>query len=96
MAERAEEKHLQWNRFADRVDRLNRQGSRALGKLSSGELANLIDDYQALIADLARARSMGADRAVVAQLNRIAVAGHNLLYGQMPRQTIAATTRAGF
>ena len=93
MAERAEEKHLQWNRFADRVDRLNRQGSRALGKLSSGELANLIDDYQALIADLARARSMGADRAVVAQLNRIAVAGHNLLYGQMPRQTIGDESR---
>jgi len=87
--ESAEEKQMQWNRFADRVERLNHQGPRALRKLSSAELANLIDDYQVLIADLARARSMGADHATVAQLNRIAVAGHNLLYGQMRRQASA-------
>ena len=88
----AEEKHLQWSRFADRVQRLNRQGVRALSKLSGAELANLIDDYQALIADLARARSMGADHVTVAQLNRIAVAGHNLLYGQMRRQAMSDDT----
>jgi uncharacterized membrane protein SpoIIM required for sporulation len=85
----AEEKQLQWNRFADRVERLNRQGARALRKLGSAELTKLIDDYQVLIADLARARSMGADLATVGQLNRIAVAGHNLLYGQMRRQASA-------
>ena len=85
----AEEKQLQWSRFADRVQRLNRQGPRALRKLTSADLSNLIDDYQALIADLARARSMGADSATVGQLNRIAVAGHNLLYGQMQRQAIS-------
>ena len=83
--ENAEEKQLQWNRFADRVERLNRQGPRALRKLGGAELTTLIDDYQALIADLARARSMGADQATVNQLNRIAVTGHNLLYGQMSR-----------
>jgi uncharacterized membrane protein SpoIIM required for sporulation len=88
--EHSEEKQTQWSRFADRVERLNRQGSRALRKLGSTELGSLIDDYQVLIADLARARSMGADHATVAQLNRIAVAGHNLLYGQMRRQTKSA------
>ena len=87
--ENAEEKQIQWNRFADRVERLNRQGPRALRKLGGAELTTLIDDYQALIADLARARSMGADRATVGQLNRIAVTGHNLLYGQMRRQSTA-------
>jgi uncharacterized membrane protein SpoIIM required for sporulation len=84
--EPSEEKQTQWSRFADRVDRLNRQGSRGLSKLSGSDLVRLIDDYQVLIADLARARSMGADHVTVAQLNRIAVAGHNLLYGQMRRQ----------
>jgi uncharacterized membrane protein SpoIIM required for sporulation len=89
MPQSAEEKHIQWIRFADRVQRLNHQGPRALRKLSAVDLSDLIDDYQALIADLARARSMDADRATVSQLNRIAVAGHNLLYGQMPRETIS-------
>ena len=84
-----EEKQLQWSRFADRVERLNRHGPRALRKLGTVELTTLIDDYQMLIADLARARSMGADHATVSQLNRIAVTGHNLLYGQMRRQPSA-------
>ncbi len=88
MAQSAEQKQLQWSRFADRVQRLNRQGPRALRKLSSADLATLIDDYQALTADLARARSMDADQATVRQLNRIAVAGHNLLYGQTKRQAM--------
>ena len=88
MPQNAEDKQLQWGRFAERVQRLNRQGPRALRRLSSAELAKLIDDYQALSADLARARSMDADKATVSHLNRIAVAGHNLLYGQMRRQAI--------
>ncbi len=87
--EQREGKQTQWSRFADRVERLNRQGSRGLSKLSSSDLVRLIDDYQVLIADLARARSMGADHVTVAQLNRIAVMGHNLLYGQMRRQETA-------
>jgi uncharacterized membrane protein SpoIIM required for sporulation len=36
---------------------------------------------------------MGADHATVAQLNRIAVAGHNLLYGQMRRQESAGRSQ---
>jgi uncharacterized membrane protein SpoIIM required for sporulation len=84
--EQSEEKQAQWSRFADRVERLNRRGARSLKKLTGHELTALIDDYQVLVADLARARSMGADHATVAELNRVAVAGHNLLYGQMRRR----------
>src|SRR5919106_4371497 len=79
----AEEKLDQWMRFYRGVQVLLRAGPRALRRLSAAELARLIDDCQALIADLARARSFGAARETVDQLNRIAVAGHNLLYGQI-------------
>jgi uncharacterized membrane protein SpoIIM required for sporulation len=79
----AEEKLDQWTRFYRSVQVLLRAGPRALRRLSSSELARLIDDYQGLIADLARARSFGGARQTIDQLNRIAVAGHNLLYGQI-------------
>jgi uncharacterized membrane protein SpoIIM required for sporulation len=77
------EKLEQWTRFHQRAQMLLRSGPKALRKLSAAELSRLIDDYQALTADLARARSLGAARETVDQLNRIAVAGHNLLYGQI-------------
>lgn len=77
------EKLEQWTRFHQRTQLLLRAGPRALRKLSAAELTRLIDDYQALTADLARARSLGAARETIDQLNRIAVAGHNLLYGQI-------------
>ncbi len=79
----AEEKLEQWTRFYQRAQTLLRGGPRALRRLSGSDLTRLIDDYQALTADLARARSLGAARETVDQLNRIAVAGHNLLYGQI-------------
>lgn len=79
----SDEKLDQWMRFYRSVQILLRAGPRALRRLSAAELARLIDDYQGLTADLARARSFGAARQTVDQLNRIAVAGHNLLYGQI-------------
>ena len=79
----APEKLEEWTRFYERAQMLLRGGRRALRRLSGAELARLIDDYQALTADLARARSLGAARETVDQLNRIAVAGHNLLYGRI-------------
>jgi uncharacterized membrane protein SpoIIM required for sporulation len=88
----AEDKYNQWNRFADRVESLLSRGPKSLRKLSSAELTRLIDDYQALSADLARARSLGASRSIVDQLNRTAVAGHNLLYGQMRRSSVAVAS----
>ena len=86
----AAEKLEQWTRFHERAQTLLRSGRRALRRLSGAELARLIDDYQALTADLARARSLGAARETVDQLNRIAVAGHNLLYGQIRLRDTAA------
>ena len=79
----AVEKLEQWTRFYERAQMLLRSGRRGLRRLSGPELARLIDDYQALTADLARARSLGAARETIDQLNRIAVTGHNLLYGQI-------------
>ena len=79
----AEEKLERWTRFYQRAQTLLRSGRRAMRRLSGAELTRLIDDYQALTADLARARSLGAARETVDQLNRIAVAGHNVLYGQV-------------
>lgn len=79
----AAEKLEQWTRFYQRAQMLLRSGRRALRRLTDSELVGLIDDYQALTADLARARSLGAARETIDQLNRIAVTGHNLLYGQI-------------
>ena len=89
----AEEKLDQWMRFYRSVQVLLRAGPRALRRLSAAELTRLIDDYQGLTADLARARSFGAARQTVDQLNRIAVAGHNLLYGQIRLREAGATMR---
>lgn len=79
----AEEKLAQWTGFHQRAETLLRAGPRALRRLRPDEITRLMDDYQALTADLARARSLGAARETVDQLNRIAVAGHNLLYGRI-------------
>ncbi len=88
----ADAKLEQWSRFYQRAQTLLRGGSRALRRLSGAELTRLIDDYQALTADLARARSLGAARETIDQLNRIAVAGHNLLYGQIRLREGAGST----
>ncbi len=57
--ESSEEKQAQWSRFADKVERLNRGGARALSRLGGSEISGLIDDYQVLVADLARGRFGG-------------------------------------
>ena len=86
------EKLEQWSRFYQRAQTLLRSGRRALRRLSERELTQLIDEYQALTADLARARSLGAARETIDQLNRIAVAGHNLLYGEIRLRARAASS----
>jgi uncharacterized membrane protein SpoIIM required for sporulation len=95
--ENSTEKLEQWTGFYRRAQTLLRS-RRALRRLSGPELARLIDDYQSLTADLARARSLGAARETIDQLNRIAVAGHNLLYGQIrpPHDGAASYGFAGF
>jgi uncharacterized membrane protein SpoIIM required for sporulation len=42
-----------------------------------------MDDYRMLACDLARARTMGRNSAVVRHLNNIAVRAHSVLYGAM-------------
>ncbi len=79
-----EDKQQQWMELAERIRRLG-GNVRALRSMPDQELTRLIDDYQSLIADLARARSLGAAQGTIDQLNRIAVAGHNLLYGRSGR-----------
>jgi uncharacterized membrane protein SpoIIM required for sporulation len=88
-----DEKQAQWRQFSGRVQTLLQQGPKSLRKLSAAELTGLIDDYQSLIADLARARSLGAASSTVNQLNRIAIAGHNLLYGQIRRRAAVADSQ---
>jgi uncharacterized membrane protein SpoIIM required for sporulation len=88
----AEEKHRQWTQFYLRAQNLLKRGPAALRALARAELSSLIDEYQALIADLARARALGASRSTVDQLNRIAVTGHNLLYGRIRRRELSAET----
>lgn len=88
-----DEKLDQWTQFYRRAQMLLQAGPRALRKLTGAEITRLIDDYQALTADLARARSLGAARETVDQLNRIAVAGHNLIYGQIRLREAAALSR---
>ena len=89
----ADEKLEQWAHFYRRAQILLQAGPRGLRKLSGAEITRLIDDYQALTADLARARSLGAARETVDQLNRIAVAGHNLIYGQIRLREAGASSR---
>ena len=79
----APDKQQQWTALGAQIQRLLRRGSRGLRALSEPELVKLVDDYQVLTADLARARSLGAPRSIVDRLNRIAVAGHILLYGHL-------------
>jgi uncharacterized membrane protein SpoIIM required for sporulation len=86
----AQDKQEQWSGFFSRVQGLLKRGSRSLRELSGAQLIKLIDDYQALTADLARARSLGGSRSTVDQLNRAAVAGHNLLYGHIRRPAAMA------
>ncbi len=82
-AQAGDEKQRQWSALAAEILRLAKAGPRGLRSLSGAELTGLIDRYQGLTADLARARALGASPTTVDRLNRIAVAGHNLLYGHV-------------
>lgn len=88
-----EEKQRQWTQLATDILRLAKAGPKGLRSLSGSALSELIDRYQALTADLARARSLGASPATVDRLNRIAVAGHNLLYGHVGASGKGGTRR---
>lgn len=90
----AEQKLQQWEQFAERLRPLLREGRSGLRDLSARELQGLLDDYQRLTADLARARAMGAPRQTLEMLNRLVVMGHRVLYGYLPPESAETKTPA--
>ena len=75
------DKQAHWRRFEETTTRLRKRRNKTLRDLSETELMAFFDQYQSITADLARARSLGAPDSVVDRLNRMAVAGHVILYG---------------
>ena len=75
------EKAAFWKAFAGKITALLANGKAATKRLTAEEIGELYAGYQRLITDLARAVSLDADPVTRTRLNRIAVAGHNLLYG---------------
>jgi uncharacterized membrane protein SpoIIM required for sporulation len=76
-----EAKLQEWRNFATQMEGLRRSGKRGLSKLDDEGLTELLNSYQSLISDLARARSLKAPASTVDYLNRLAVAAHGVLYG---------------
>ena len=72
-----------WDEFQQLADRVARSG---LDALSPGELPAFAARYREISADLARARTYGADQVTLARLTRLVAAGHNALYRE-ERQT---------
>jgi len=92
------EKQAHWQRFETITARLQKQRGKALKELSETELLAYFDQYQIISADLARARSLGAPQSIVNRLNRMAVAGHIVLYGysRKPQATKKGSWWAAF
>ncbi len=74
-----------WAEFQSLTVRATRHG---LASLTPAELPDFAARYREVAADLARARTYGADPAVLERLERLVAAGHNSLYRD-ERQTLA-------
>lgn len=70
-------KGARWDAFGSMAGRATSQG---LDTLSADELPDFAARYREVAADLARARTYGADARVRLRLERLVAAGHNLLY----------------
>ncbi len=66
-----------WEEFRVVAERLERGG---LSQLPAAEIPGFAARYREVAADLARARTYGVDPQVVAYLERLVGAGHNVLY----------------
>ena len=73
----AARKGPRWAEFQQLADRAARHG---LDSFASRELPDFAARYREVAADLARARTYGADDATLEHLERLAAAGHNALY----------------
>jgi uncharacterized membrane protein SpoIIM required for sporulation/uncharacterized RDD family membrane protein YckC len=76
-------KSVRWDEFQKLADQVAGGG---LDALSAGELPEFAARYREISADLARARTYGADSLTLARLTRLVAAGHNALYRE-ERQT---------
>jgi uncharacterized membrane protein SpoIIM required for sporulation/uncharacterized RDD family membrane protein YckC len=76
-------KRRQWREFSHRIERFEKSGRRSLWRLAPDELTGMMENYRTLACDLARARSMGRNAAVVRHLNGIAVRAHSVLYRRL-------------
>jgi uncharacterized membrane protein SpoIIM required for sporulation/uncharacterized RDD family membrane protein YckC len=83
--EDVEKKARTWSTFAARTEQLLRRGKRGLRKLSAAEMKSLLVDHRRITTDLARAQSMKADQRTLSELNRLAIGGHNIVYGYVKR-----------
>jgi hypothetical protein len=79
----AEAKRKQWREFEKEVTVLHRYGTSGLRRLGPDPLVRLIKGYHRLAGDLARARAIGRNSALVHHLNAIAIRAHNILYGHI-------------
>jgi uncharacterized membrane protein SpoIIM required for sporulation len=70
-------KGARWDAFAALAERATRGG---LDALAADELPDFAARYREVAADLARARTYGADALTRLRLERLVAAGHNLLY----------------
>ncbi|MGH7538496.1 MAG: stage II sporulation protein M, partial [Gemmatimonadales bacterium] len=66
-----------WEAFRASAQRLEKGG---LSRLPAAEIPGFAARYREVAADLARARTYGVDPQVVAYLERLVGAGHNVLY----------------
>jgi uncharacterized RDD family membrane protein YckC/uncharacterized membrane protein SpoIIM required for sporulation len=73
----AAEKRPRWDEFQQLAERAAREG---LDAFASAELPAFAARYREVAADLARARTYGADAGTLARLERLVAAGHNALY----------------
>jgi len=70
-------KEGRWNEFQRIAERV---ASAGLDSLGAAELPDFAARYREVAADLARARTYGADAPVQLRLERLVAAGHNALY----------------
>ena len=70
-------KGARWREFEGLADRVTTQG---LDALTANELPDFAARYREVAADLARARTYGADPTALVQLERLVAAGHSALY----------------
>ncbi|HEV8613615.1 MAG TPA: stage II sporulation protein M, partial [Gemmatimonadales bacterium] len=76
------QKSGRWSDFQRLAERVSREG---LDTLSAQELPDFAARYREVAADLARARTYGADPVVRIRLERLVAAGHNALYREERR-----------